>query len=99
MLELDPNRKEISFPPKKLGTTKPRLGGSISTAKDASASAGLDLRYDTQEKKPWCVVVWPEGTEKRFETKQDAYDYIKSIDDDEFWDEGKGAARDRDRVR
>jgi len=66
---------------------------------DASASAGLDLRYDTIEKDPWLVVVWPQGTEKRFATKQEAFDYIKQLDASEFWNPGRGAARDRDRVR
>jgi hypothetical protein len=70
------------------------------SASDASASAGLDLRYDAADPEtPWCVVVWPKGEEKRFETKQEAHDFITGIDDDTFWDEGNGASRNRDRVR
>lgn len=71
----------------------------VAQAQDASASAGLDLRYDASEEKPWLVVEWPEGTEKRFLTKQEAHDYITSIDVDSWMKEGNGAARDRDRAR
>jgi|SRR5882672_7460695 len=79
------------------GEGRPKFSTPVS-AKDASAGVGLDFRYDAMDPKPWCVVKWPGGEEKRFETKTEALDYIKSIDEKEFWDEGKGAARDRDRV-
>lgn len=65
-------------------------------ATDASASAGADLRYDAiKGKDPWLVVIWPEGKERRFATKQEAYDYLKSVDQDEFWDEGDKSSHER----
>ncbi len=80
------------------GEGRPKHQTPVS-AKDASAGVGgVELRYDAQEgEKPWCVTKFGKD-EKRFETKDEAHDFIKSIDDKEFWDEGEGAARNRDRV-
>ena len=82
------------------GRPDPHTPKPVVVAADASASVGWDIRCDvTDTEKPWCVVEWPGGKESRFETKQEAYDHIMSSDEKEFWDEGKGAKRDRDRVR
>lgn len=68
-------------------------------ASDAAGGVGVEIRYDASEKEPWCVIEWPEGTEKNFPTKQAAHEYILSLDDDEFWAPGKGATHERERVR
>lgn len=68
-------------------------------ASDAAGGVGVEIRYDASEEKPWCVIEWPEGTEKSFATKMEAHEYILSLDDDEYWNPGKGATHERERVR